>query len=66
MMKKFKAMVVEYKDGVEVGHRRYKSLEKAWMDAERKNTTDPACISKHRFYKVVEVKRKRDTMDSIV
>lgn len=64
-MKKFKAMVVEYKDGVEVGHRRYKSLEKAWMDAENKNATDPACIAKHRYFKVVELKRKKDAMDSI-
>jgi hypothetical protein len=44
-MRKFKAMVVEYQDGVEVGHRKYKSLEKAWMDAERKNTTDPTCLA---------------------
>lgn len=65
-MKKVRAIVVEYNDGVETGHRKYKSLEKAWTDAETKNTTDPSCISKHRFYKVVEVKRKRDTMDSIV
>lgn len=65
-MKRVKAIVVEYNDGIETGHRKYKSVEKAWTDAETKNTTDPACISKHRFYKVVEVKRKRDTMDSIV
>lgn len=65
-MKKFKAIVVEYKDGLEVGHRKYKSLEKAWMDAEKKNTTDPECITKHRYFQVVEIKRKKDTMDSIV
>ena len=64
-MKKFKAMVIEYKDGIEVGHRKYKSLEKAWMDAERKNTSDPECISKHRFFKAVKVERKKDAMDSI-
>lgn len=64
-MKKFKAMVVEYKDGVEVEYCRYKSLEKAWMDAERKNTSDPACLAKHRYFKVVELKKKKDAMDSI-
>lgn len=64
-MKKFKAMVVEYKDGLEVGHHRYKSLEKAWMNAEKKNTTDPECIAKHRYFQVVEIKRKKDAIDSI-
>ena len=64
-MKKFKAMVVEYKDGVEVGHRRYKSLEKAWMDAERKNTSDPECIAKHRYFQVIEIKRIKDAMGYI-
>ena len=64
-MRKFKAMVVEYQDGVEVGYRKYKSLEKAWMDAERKNTTDPACLAKHRYFKVVEIKRQKNAMDYI-
>jgi len=65
-MKKVKAIVIEYNDGVETGHRKYKSLEKAWMDAETKNMTDPECISKHRFFKAVKVERKKDAMDSIV
>ena len=64
-MKKFKAVVVEYRDGIEVGHRKYKSIEKAWMDAESKNTTDPECISKHRYFQVVEIKRKKDAMEHI-
>jgi hypothetical protein len=64
-MRRVKAIVVEYKDGIEVGHRKYKSLEKAWMDAERKNTTDPLCLAKHHYFKVVEVKRKKDAMDYI-
>ena len=64
-MKKFKAVVVEYKDGIEVGHRKYKSIEKAWMDAESKNTIDPECISKHRYFQVVEIKRKKDAMEHI-
>ena len=64
-MKKFKAMVIEYNNGIETGHRKYKSLPKAWMDAETKNLTDPECIAKHRYFKVVELKRKQDAMDFI-
>ena len=64
-MKKFKAIVIECRDGVEVGHRRYKSLEKAWMDAELKNTTDPECLSKHRHFRVVELKKNKEAMNSI-
>lgn len=66
-MRKIKAVVVEYNNGVETGHTNYKSIEKAWMDAETKNTTDPACLAKHRYFKVVQIKKKKkDTMDSIV
>ena len=55
-MKNIKAIVIEYKDGSEVGRQRYKSLAKAWMAAEKMNTTDPECISKHRYFQVLEVK----------
>ena len=64
-MKKFKAIVVECRDGVEVGYRKYKYLEKAWMDAELKNTTDPECLSKHRHFRVVELKKNKEAMNSI-
>ena len=65
-MRKFKAVVIEYNDGEETSRTKYRSIEKAWTEAEEKNTTDPLCVSKHRFYKVVELKRKKDAMDSIV
>ena len=58
-------MVIEYNKGVETGHVKYKSLSKAWMDAEHKNTTDPKCIQKLRYFQVVEIKRKKDAMDDI-
>ena len=64
-MKKVRAIVVEYNKGVETGHIKYKSLTKAWMDAERKNTTDPMCIQKLRFYKVIKVTKKENAMDNI-
>lgn len=64
-MKKVRAIVVEYNKGVETGHIKYKSLTKAWMDAERKNTTDPLCIQKLRFYKVIKVAKKENAMDNI-
>ena len=40
-MKKVRAIVVEYNKGVETGHIKYKSLTKAWMDAERKTLWIP-------------------------
>ncbi len=64
-MKKYKAVVIEYNKGVETGHRKYKSVEKAWMDAERKNTTDPLCIQKLRYCQVVQLKRTKDSMNFI-
>jgi hypothetical protein len=64
-MKNIKAIVIEYKDGSEVGRQRYKSLAKAWMAAEKMNTTDPECISKHRYFQVVEVKKDKNAMDYI-
>lgn len=64
-MKKVRAIVVEYNRGVETGYRKYKSLEKAWMDAEKKNTTDPMCIQKLRFYKVTKVTKKENAVDNI-
>ena len=65
-MRRFKAVVVEYNKGIETGHRKYKSLAQAWMDAEYKNTTDPLCIQKLRYFKVIEIKKNKDAMDSIV
>lgn len=64
-MKKVKAIVVEYNKGIETGHRKYTSLQKAWLEAEEKNATDPMCIKKLRFFKVIEVKRNKSAMDSI-
>ena len=64
-MKNIKAIVIEYKDGSEVGRQRYKSLAKAWMAAEKMNTTDPECISKHRYFQVVEVNKDKNAMDYI-
>ena len=57
-MKRTKAVVVEYNNGVEMSKKKYKSIEKAWMDAEYKNITDPLCIEKLRFFKVERVKSK--------
>lgn len=64
-MKNIKAIVIEYKDGSEVGRQKYKSLAKAWMAAEKMNTTDPECISKHRYFQVVEVNKGKNAMDYI-
>lgn len=64
-MKNIKAIVIEYKDGSEVGRHRYKSLAKAWIEAEKMNTTDPECISNHRYFQVVEVKKDKNAMDYI-
>ena len=64
-MRRCKAIVIEYNRGVETGHVKYKSLTKAWMDAETKNTTDPLCIQKLRHFQVVQIKRKKDAMDFI-
>jgi hypothetical protein len=35
------------------------------MAAEKMNTTDPECISKHRYFQVVEVKKDKNAMDYI-
>ena len=64
-MKKPKAVVVEYNRGVETGRQKYRSIEKAWMDAERNNITDPLCIQGLRFFKVEKIKSKRNAIDSI-
>lgn len=58
-MKKVKAIVVEYNNGVETGHRKYKSLTEAWMDAERKNTTDPLCLKRQRFFRVIDIRKEK-------
>ena len=64
-MKKCKAIVIEYNKGVEIGHRKYKSLAKAWTDAEYKNTTDPLCIQKLRYFQVVQINKVKDSMNFI-
>lgn len=60
-MKKVKAVVIEFRNCQEVGHRKYKSIEKAFMDAERKNITDPLCLEGKRFFKT-EVIKKTETL----